>query len=78
MRIKDYIKDKIVEIALLLGFGLLAGFLLIVFQVTPTLIYLLGILYVLALLSLFTYEYLRRTFFYRTFLNALEQLDKKY
>lgn len=78
MIIKDYIKDKIVEIALLLGFGILAGFLLIVFQVTPTLIYLLGILYVLVLLSLFTYEYLRRTFFYRTFLNALEQLDKKY
>ena len=78
MRIKDYIKDKIIEITLLLGFGILAGYLLFAFQVTPTLICLLGILYVMVLLTLFTYEYLRRASFYHTFLNALEQLDKKY
>ncbi|MCR1961543.1 sensor histidine kinase [Thomasclavelia cocleata] len=77
MKLKDYLLDRITYLVLLILMMLMVLFFLLVFKVSNALIW--SVILVMALFGvlLIGYDFYQKHSFYKSFLNKLEQLDKK-
>lgn len=78
MKVKEYLKDRWIELLAYSLFGLLMMLLLWAFAVNDELIWLFMVLYILLIVFNLSWDYSRKRSFYDTLLSHTEQLDKKY
>lgn len=78
MKLKDYLKDKIIIIVLvILTYFILLSF-MIGFKIVDEFRWCFTIIYFLIFILLFLYDYFRKYFFYKEILSKLDLLDEKY
>ena len=78
MKLKDYLKDKIIIIVLvILTYFILLSF-MIGFKIVGEFRWCFTIIYFLIFILLFLYDYFRKYFFYKEILSKLDLLDEKY
>lgn len=78
MKLRDYLKDKIIIIVfVILTYFILLSF-MIGFKIVDEFKLCFSVLYFLLFILLFLYDYLRKYFFYKEILSKLELLDEKY
>lgn len=78
MKLSSYLKDKFVHIVVTLSFFILT---LLFFRITKTniaAIIIYTILFLTLVITLLTYDYLRKNKFYKTLYNNIKKLDKAY
>lgn len=78
MKLKDYIKDKIVFILMYIGLTIFILFFLYMFRVPSSLIISIIIVMLIFIISAICYGYYRKRSFYNNFIYKLDELDKKY
>ena len=78
MKIKDYIKDKIIDIFVIVIMLLLLILMLLVFKMKTSYIIAIIILITVSLLFLFVKNFIKRKIYYDNFINTLNNIDKKY
>ena len=78
MKLRDYLKDKIFIIVLVvLTYGIITSF-MIGFKIIDEFRWCFTVIYFLLFIILFLYDYFRKYFFYREILSKLDLLDEKY
>ncbi len=78
MKLRDYLKDKIIIIILvILTYFILLSF-MIGFKIIDEFRWCFTVIYFLLFITLFLYDYFRKNFFYKEILSKLELLDEKY
>lgn len=78
MKLRDYLKDKIIIIILvILTYFILLSF-MIGFKIIDEFRWCFTVIYFLLFITLFLYDYFRKYFFYKEILSKLELLDEKY
>lgn len=78
MRLKDYVKDKFIDILIVLIMLFFVTMMLIVFKVKLSFVLAIIILILFCLLSMFFYNFFKKKVFYDNFENILNNIDKKY
>lgn len=78
MRLKDYVKDKFIDILIVLIMLFFVTMMLIVFKVKLSFALAIIILILFCLLSIFFYNFFKKKVFYDNFENILNNIDKKY
>lgn len=78
MKLKDYIKDKSYAFFLFFLFLFLFFVLLFAFKLDYSLIFALGILYIIFFTLLLAIDFLRKKFFYQNLISWVTALDKSY
>jgi len=78
MKIVKYLKDKFLEILLIIFCYLIILMLLLVFRVSKTLIIAISLVFFTMIILIYLIDYLRKKEFYNEFLKNIELLDKKY
>lgn len=78
MKLRDYLKDKIIIIVLvILTYFIILSF-MIGFKIINEFQICFTVIYFLLFIILFLYDYLRKYFFYKDMLSKLDMLDEKY
>ena len=78
MKLRDYLKDKIFVIVLVvLTYGIITSF-MIGFKIIDEFRWCFTVIYFLLFIILFLYDYLRKYFFYKEILSKLDLLEEKY
>ena len=78
MKLRDYLKDKIIIIILvILTYFILLSF-MIGFKIIDEFRWCFTVIYFLLFITLFLYDYFRKYFFYKEILSKLDLLDEKY
>ncbi len=78
MKLRDYLKDKILIIVLVvLTYGIITSF-MIGFKIIDEFRWCFTVIYFLLFIVLFLYDYLRKFFFYKEILSKLDVLEEKY
>ena len=78
MKLRDYLKDKILIIVLVvLTYGIITSF-MIGFKIIDEFRWCFTVIYFLLFIVLFLYDYLRKFFFYKEILSKLDLLEEKY
>ena len=78
MKLRDYLKDKIFIIVLVvLTYGIITSF-MIGFKIIDEFRWCFTVIYFLLFIILFLYDYLRKYFFYKEILSKLDLLEEKY
>ena len=78
MRLRDYLKDKIIIIILvILTYFIILSF-MIGFKIVDEFRWCFTVIYFLLFITLFLYDYFRKYFFYKEILSKLDLLDEKY
>ena len=78
MKLRDYLKDKIFIIVLVvLTYGIITSF-MIGFKIIDEFRWCFTVIYFLLFIILFLYDYLRKYFFYKEILSKLDVLEEKY
>lgn len=77
MRLREYLLDRVIYLALLILMILIVLFFLLMFKVSDALIWSVILVILLFGILLVSYDYYQKHSFYNIFLNKLEQLDKK-
>ena len=78
MRLVDYIKDKYKEIILSMLSLLIVLTLLTISQINGLIILFVTFIFILNLLTIFIYNFVKRKIFYNSMSNLLKNLDQKY
>lgn len=78
MKLQNYLKDKIVEIILILVFVFVSTTLLIVFHVQNTFLWIYLVICILFLVPTIMIDYFRKHNFYNELRTNIDHLDKKY
>ena len=78
MRLKDYLQDKLGSIFIILIGFVISILLLNAFKVDNSLKVALVIIYFSVVIICFSYDFLRKYWFYNTLVKTIEGLDKKY